>query len=145
MIKNFEEFLGKSKSLNENKYESDYDYLEQHVNLVQECVSYCINVVKENGGRVELNRPMWMAFFPKYDRMFKNLLVDKVVAFELGNQDDEKIFDDMCGEGIVYRDKDGDFLVAILNGSEDRWVVDHWTCPDDFIFEMFSNIEYSRK
>ena len=119
-----------------------FNYMEQYVSLVQECAAYNVKVVKENDGRVELKRPMKFIFFSKYNRDFVNIINDTVVAFELGNQDDADVFADNCNEKMIYTDGEGDFLVAISN-SGDRWVVDHWTCPDDFIFEIFSHIEYN--
>ena len=135
MIKNFEQFtkLNERQMFNTN----DYTYLDLHSNLCIECAMSHINTLIENDGEIKLKRPKDMVFFREYDNDHSNVFTKKIVAFELGTQEDLDIFNDICHEEMLYITDDGEFVVAISNDGN-RIPVDYWTCSSDFLFEIDS-------
>ena len=138
MIKKFEQFT----KLNERQMFNthDYTYLDLHVNLCRECAMSHIDSLIQKGGKIKLNRPTDMVFFREYDNDHTNVFVKKIVAFELGTQEDLDIFNDICLEDMLYITDDGEFVVAISEDG-DRIPVDYWTCLSDFLFEVDSDFD----
>ena len=138
MIKKFEQFTKVNERQMFNTRE--YTYLELHNYLSRECAMSHIDSLIKKGGEIKLDRPIDMVFFREYDGDYTNVFKQKIVAFELGTQEDMDIFYDICREKMFYINDDYEFVVAV---SEDgnRIPVDFWTCSSDFIFEIDSHFE----
>jgi hypothetical protein len=138
MIKKFEQFT----KLNERQMFNtrEHTYLEIHVDLCQECAMSHIDSLIQKGGKIKLDRPMDMVFFREYDNDYSNVITKKIVAFELGTQEDLDIFSDICLEHMLYITDNDEFVVAIAEDG-DRIPVDYWTCSSDFLFEIDSEFD----
>lgn len=136
MIKNFEQFT----KINERQMFNtlEYTYLELHTNLCQECAMSHIDSLIQKGGKIKLDRPKDVTFFRKYDNNYSNVFTEKIVAFELGTQEDLNIFNNICRDEMLYITDGGEFVVAITEDGN-RIPVDYWTCSSDFLFEIDSD------
>jgi len=145
MIKNFEEFLGKNgKSLNEKKYSTyDYDYQEMIMEIIADCASDNIKLVKEMGGEFKPKREQKHAFYTarngEYDaRDMESIKYKRILSFEI--DDDIEFAENLFGENIMYVEN-GNFLVAITDDGE-RIPVDFWSCPDGTIVSINACLKY---
>ena len=148
MIKKFEEF--DRCLLNESSYKrypnEKSDYFEEYVKLTGECAIANIELVKDNGGKVEFKEPIIFRFYDKESndksQIIQLIRKDIVALFvDAGDAENKYGFDDIELLELESTD-DGEYLVAITNEGEEIVVNSHVTCPCQTIFDINSRLEY---
>lgn len=122
------------------------DYFEAYVELTGECAYANIEVVKENGGKVEFKEPLITIFYDKEsdDRstIIELIRKDIVALFvDTDNAENKYGFDDIELLELESTD-DGEYLVAVTDEGEEIVVNSHVTCPCQTIFDINSRLEY---
>lgn len=150
MIKNFEDFVG--THLNESGYKrypnDNSDYFEEYVKMTGECAIANIELVKENGGRVEFKETLIARFYDResnFESPIIKLIRKDIVALFVDDDEDNAeskygIHDIELFE--LESTDDGEFLVAVTNEGEEIAVNSHITCPCQTIFDINSELEY---
>ena len=108
MIKSFEQFNSVCESVTSRREQRDY--VSQMCDLAFECVMYCIDIVKDNGYRVDLDKPYDINI---QDRTHKTSEYKNISAFEVRTQNRP---DEECE---LYFNKNGEYLVVITDDDEE--------------------------
>lgn len=148
MIKKFDQFVG--YHLNERSYKrypnNGNNYFEEYVRLTGDCAIVNIEVVKENGGKVEFKEPFIARFYDKESNDISPIIElirkDIVALFvDTDNAENKYGFDDIELLELESTD-DGEYLVAVTDEGEEIVVNSHVTCPCQTIFDINSRLEY---
>lgn len=126
MIKSFEQFNKICESTQKKMYFSgdEYvDFVDLYCSLDHDCAMYCLNLVKNNGGEIEFEKPetidIWDLNKNKYRTIYVKLLF-------VGKQDPKEIngecgayYDYESGEYLIIKTTDGEEIIVdsdILEG-----------------------------
>ena len=138
--------------MNERVYKrypnDDSDYFEQYVIMTDECTIANIELVKENGGRVEFKEPLIARFYDResnFESPIIKLIRKDIVALFV--DDDEDNAESKYGINDIEllelaSTDDGEYLVAVTNEGEEIAVNSHETCPCQTIYDINSHMEY---
>ena len=108
MIKSFEQFNKVCESATPRREQRDY--VSQMCNLAFECVMYCIDIVKDNGYRVDLDKPYGIYI---QDKTHETSEYKNISAFEVRTQNRPN------EECELYFNKNGEYLVVITDDDEE--------------------------
>ena len=138
MIKNFEQFLNEGA----NMYTSgDNTFMEALSKLTIDCGLANIEFVKENGGAIELKKPIKVHFYADgstHEDSIIKLVKKEISALEIGSDVDAH---EEFG-GMVAKNDDGEYLIAITTDGERIVLETGYTCPTDAFFNINSELEY---
>ena len=138
MIKSFEQFNKICESTQKKIYfpqgDEYVDFVDLYCSLDHDCAMYCLNLVKNNGGEIEFEKPepiyIWDLKKNKYRTVnMKLLFVGK--QDPKGNRECAAYYDYESGEYLIFKTTDGEEFVVDVGILEGHYLLNLYQILDE--------------